>query len=53
MGAASERSQKRWNRPDTGSETSMYGFTRFRERSFKTGTTPRWAACSKKARHTR
>ncbi len=52
MGAASERSRKRWSRPDNGSETSIYGFTRFRERSFKTGTTPRWAACSKKARRT-
>lgn len=53
MGAASERSRKRWSRPENGSGTSIYGFTRFRERSFKTGTTPRWAACSKKVRRTR
>lgn len=52
MDAASENNQKRWSRPNTGSESSNYGFTRFRERIFKSssGNNPRWAACSQRAR---
>ncbi|QPS58676.1 hypothetical protein [Corynebacterium minutissimum] len=55
MEAASDRSQKRWSRPNTGSEASTYGFTRYRERDFKAalGHAPRWAACSKRARTSR
>ena len=52
MEAASENSRKRWSRPNNSSESSNYGFTRFRERSFKSssGSSPRWAACSQRVR---